>query len=105
MLIHQNVHSSFQLQITVLFFRWGNVTVSDGLLCELLPGPVTVVFERTLELNPDLNPGTSLVGIRVPDSGFVRDIARQVQQPLALTSANISNQPSSLSVEVYVLLF
>lgn len=42
--------------------RWGNVTISKKLLQELLPGPVTVVFERTLALNPELNPGTSLVG-------------------------------------------
>lgn len=85
--------------------RWGTVTVSDDLLRQLLPGPVTVVFERTLALNPELNPGTSLVGIRVPDSGFVRDIARRCGEPLALTSANVSNLPSSLTTEVRDVFF
>jgi hypothetical protein len=74
--------------------------VSEALLLELLPGPVTVVFDRKLNLNPELNPGTSLVGVRVPNCRFIRDICRYLQQPLALTSANISNQPSSLSVDV-----
>lgn len=76
------------------------MTISSGLLRELLPGPVTVVFERTLTLNPHLNPGTTLVGIRVPDHGFVRDVASECGQPLALTSANPSGSPSTLSTEV-----
>jgi tRNA threonylcarbamoyl adenosine modification protein (Sua5/YciO/YrdC/YwlC family) len=86
-------------------YRFGKVTISDTLLHQLLPGPVTVVFERTLALNPRLNPGTSLVGIRVPDSGFVCDVARQCGQPLALTSANISDHPSSVCVQEFADLW
>ncbi len=76
------------------------MTISTALLQELLPGPVTVVFERTLSLNPDLNPGTTLVGIRVPNYGFVREVARACGEPLALTSANRSRGPSTLSIQV-----
>jgi len=78
--------------------------VSDELLHKLLPGPVTVVFQRTAALNPSLNPGSSTIGIRVPASGFVCDVARRCGEPLALTSANVSAQPSSLAVEVIVYL-
>jgi len=85
---------------TILPYRWSLVNVSHDLLCELLPGPVTVVFERSPSLNPGLNPGTTLVGIRVPDSGFIRDVTRACKGPLALTSANISNAPSAVSIEV-----
>jgi len=89
-----------------LFFhcRWGQVAVSEELLRALLPGPVTVVFQRTAALNPALNPGSSTIGIRVPASGFVCDVARCCGEPLALTSANISAQPSSLVIEVWVCL-
>ena len=76
------------------------MTVARSVLNELLPGPVTVVFNRTLRLNPALNPGTTLVGVRVPDYGFVRDLSRACGEPLALTSANKSSQPSTISVEV-----
>ena len=79
----------------------GQVTISNALLNELLPGPVTVVFERTLNLNPELNPGTTLVGIRVPDHGFVRDVSRLCKEPLALTSANPSAAGSTLSIQVW----
>jgi len=80
------------------------VTVSTALLHDLLPGPVTVVFERTPALNPSLNPGSSTIGVRVPASGFVCDVARQCGQPLALTSANVTAQPSALSIEVLMPL-
>lgn len=82
-------------------YKWANVTVSETLLKSLLPGPVTVVFERSPLLNSDLNPGTTLVGIRVPANGFVRDICRLCDEPLALTSANVSNTQSSLCVEEF----
>ncbi|KAI0233227.1 YrdC domain-containing protein, mitochondrial [Lamellibrachia satsuma] len=85
--------------------KWGRVTVSSQLLSELLPGPVTVVFERTLNLNPDLNPGTSLVGIRVPNHGFVQEICEKCAEPLALTSANISSEPSALAVKEFEALW
>jgi tRNA threonylcarbamoyl adenosine modification protein (Sua5/YciO/YrdC/YwlC family) len=86
-------------------YRWGEVTITDNLLQELLPGPVTVVFKRTVELNADLNPATHLVGIRVPDYGFVREVARQCREPLALTSANPSTAPSTVSIEEFQCLW
>lgn len=81
--------------------KWGHVTVSDKLLNELLPGPVTLIFERTSLLNHDLNPGTDLVGIRIPDSWFIRQLAASCSEPLALTSANISGAQSTLAVEEF----
>lgn len=35
----------------------------------------------------------------MPDNGFVRDVCRNAGGALALTSANLSGQPSSLTVE------
>lgn len=112
--------------------------VPEELLKELLPGPVTLVMERSEELNKDLNPFTpvsqvfsfssylafsgiqnkpvpylfqpipynllspwpQLVGVRIPDHAFMQELAQMFEGPLALTSANISSQASSLKVEV-----
>ncbi|KAK3098007.1 hypothetical protein FSP39_015257 [Pinctada imbricata] len=82
-------------------FRWCHVTVSKTLLSELLPGPVTLVFQRTNELNPELNPNTPLVGVRIPDNKFIRSVARACDSPLALTSANISAAQSTLNVQEF----
>merc|ERR1712226_231607 len=61
----------------------------------LLPGPVTTVLKR----NPNLNPNVESVGIRVIDTDILNQLMSEVNEPLALTSANISGQTSSLCLE------
>ncbi|XP_056413072.1 threonylcarbamoyl-AMP synthase [Hyla sarda] len=82
-------------------YKYCHVNVPDQLLRDLLPGPVTLVMERSDELNKELNPYTPLVGVRIPDHAFIRQLAQICTEPLALTSANISTQPSTLSVEEF----
>ncbi|MBZ3887578.1 YrdC domain-containing protein, mitochondrial [Sciurus carolinensis] len=65
-------------------------------------GPVTLVMECSEELNKDLNLFTPLVGIQIPpDHAFMRDLAQMFERPLALTSANLSSQASSLNDEEF----
>ncbi|XP_070805651.1 threonylcarbamoyl-AMP synthase [Pituophis catenifer annectens] len=78
--------------------RYCRVPVPEELLRDLLPGPVTLVMPRSDALNADLNPFTPLVGVRVPNHHFVRELARACDGPLALTSANVSDRASSLTV-------
>ncbi|XP_057259386.1 threonylcarbamoyl-AMP synthase [Pezoporus wallicus] len=82
-------------------YRYCRVNVPDELLRDLLPGPVTLVLQRSEELNKDLNPFTSLVGVRIPNHPFIRELARACSGPLALTSANISSQASTLTVSEF----
>lgn len=82
-------------------YHWGKVTIPHSLLSSLLPGPVTLVFQRTPQLNPALNPGTDLVGIRIPDEEFIRTVVKCCGSPIALTSANISTKESPLCVEEF----
>ncbi|GLT99056.1 hypothetical protein SLE2022_165230 [Rubroshorea leprosula] len=71
-----------------------------GLLDSLLPGPVTVVLQRgeSSILEKSLNPGLDSIGVRVPDSNFIRIISRGSGSALALTSANLSGKPSSVCI-------
>lgn len=72
------------------------------LLNAILPGPVTIVLEKSVHLNnPFLNPGVDKIGIRIPDFKFIRDVCRKLKQPMALTSANRSNEKSSLNVHEF----
>ncbi|CAL4063346.1 unnamed protein product [Meganyctiphanes norvegica] len=82
-------------------YKWGTVTVPHSLLTSLLPGPVTLVFNRTPLLNPSLNPGHDTVAIRIPDAEFIRGVAAKCSSPLALTSANISTKESPLEVKEF----
>ena len=85
---------------TSFLHRWAVNTVSHELLSALLPGAVTAVLERKDSLNPDLNPSKRTIGIRVPDHPFLLRLAQELGGPIALTSANISNERSTLSVAV-----
>lgn len=76
---------------------WGILDdIPANMLEQLLPGPYTICLRRTPALNRALNPGIDTVGIRVPDNKFIRSVA-QIAGPLALTSANVSSEPSSLN--------
>lgn len=76
---------------------WGDVSdLPPNLLDSLLPGPVTVILNRTNATSLKLNPGVKKVGVRVPDSSFIRDIAINFGSAIALTSANRSNYSSTL---------
>lgn len=78
-----------------------------GLVGALLPGPVTLLLERRADapLAPGLNRGTASLGVRIPDSAFVRAVARQLGGALALTSANASGQTSSVAVTEFQQLW
>lgn len=82
-------------------YKWGKVVVDRTLLEDLLPGPVTLVFERQSVLNPNLNPNTNLIGIRIPGHRFIMNLVEYHGGPVALTSANFSNDPSTLEVEEF----
>uniref|UniRef100_A0A023G7S8 Threonylcarbamoyl-AMP synthase n=1 Tax=Amblyomma triste TaxID=251400 RepID=A0A023G7S8_AMBTT len=84
---------------------WAEVSIPETLLRQLFPGPVTAVFCRTPRLNPALNPLTNLVGVRVPDSDFIRETAKRCGGPLALTSANVSSEMSTLTVKEFQSLW
>jgi L-threonylcarbamoyladenylate synthase len=67
--------------------------------CErFLPGPVTVLLERTDRVPNVLVAGRDRVGIRVPDHELSRNLARRVG-PITATSANRSGEPSARRVE------
>lgn len=65
----------------------------------LLPGPFTIVLKRSSALNKDLNPNIDNVGVRVPDHNFIRSVCRELNCPLALTSANKSGDISPTLVD------
>ncbi|XP_077430884.1 threonylcarbamoyl-AMP synthase [Vanacampus margaritifer] len=82
-------------------YKYCKVKVKEELLRDLLPGPVTLVLERSAILNKELNPFTSLVGVRIPDCAFMRRLCQMCAEPLALTSANVSAQNSTVAVHEF----
>jgi L-threonylcarbamoyladenylate synthase len=60
---------------------------------EFLPGPVTVVCEKTDDVPDALTAGSDRVGVRVPDHEVALALCERVA-PVTATSANISGTPS-----------
>lgn len=85
------------------FYHWGDgAHLPKEMLSQLLPGPVTIVVNRSQYLNnPFLNNGIQKIGIRIPDFDFIRDLSRSFKQPIALSSANRSSEKSTLHVDEF----
>ncbi|CAF5059112.1 unnamed protein product, partial [Rotaria sp. Silwood1] len=46
-------------------------------------------------------PNINNVAIRIPNCQFMIELAQRLQEPIALTSANISNEPSSICIDEF----
>ena len=67
------------------------------------PGPLTIVVPKHISLPASVS-ATNTVGVRVPDHIIARSVLR-VAGPMAVTSANLSGQPSpSTAEEVFTQL-
>jgi L-threonylcarbamoyladenylate synthase len=62
------------------------------------PGPLTVILKRQPSLRMDLGETEGTVALRVPDHDLARDILRATG-PMAVSSANISGLPATLSCD------
>jgi len=67
---------------------------------------VKLVLDRKTTLPAELNPlNQESIGIRIPDNEFMIKLAQMLDEPIALTSANISNEPSSLDITEFKSLW
>lgn len=66
---------------------------AERFMREFLPGPVTVICERTDDVPDALTAGSDRVGVRVPDHDLARELLAEAG-PLTATSANLSGQGS-----------
>jgi L-threonylcarbamoyladenylate synthase len=81
--------------------RW-YAYISDAkarFLEKVWPGAVTAVFHHKEKLPPILTGGLGTLGIRVPDHPFLMRLLRDLDFPLAQTSANISAKPPAKNIE------
>ena len=63
------------------------------------PGPLTLVFMKNNEISNTITGGLDTIGVRMPNHKIALKIIENFGKPLATTSANISNQKSSLTAE------
>ncbi len=64
------------------------------LLQAIWPGALTVVLPKNPKLPDDVTAGQSTVAVRIPDHPTCLELVTRVGRPLAVTSANLSGQPT-----------
>jgi L-threonylcarbamoyladenylate synthase len=64
------------------------------MLQELWPGALTVVLPKNPALPDDVTAGQNTVAVRIPDHPTCLELVTRVGRPLAVTSANLSGQPT-----------
>ncbi len=70
---------------------------AEKLIARFWPGPLTVLVPKKPSL-PAVVSATATVGVRIPDHEVARALLR-LAGPMAVTSANISSQPSPTTAE------
>lgn len=69
------------------------------LLQALWPGDLTVVLPKNPALPDEVTAGESTVAVRVPDHPVCLELVTRVGRPLAVTSANLSGQPTPTTAQ------
>ncbi len=69
------------------------------LLQTLWPGALTVVLPKVEALPNDVTAGQKTVAVRIPNHPACLELVRQVGRPLAITSANLSGQPTPATAQ------
>lgn len=63
-------------------------------LIEASVRPTTVIYDRGINLAPNVTASDGSVAIRVSDDRYCRELCRALRRPVVSTSANISGQPA-----------
>lgn len=77
----------------------------EAMMKKFLPGELTVLVHSKNNLPEWVTLGTGVIGIRVPDSAFIRDLFAKVGKPCLVTSANRSGEPTSRYYEEVLKIF
>lgn len=66
---------------------------------QFLPGPLTIILRAKANIAKSINSLSQTVAIRIPANDFLLQLLSQYDNPIAGTSANLSNTESSLHFE------
>ena len=64
-----------------------------------MPGALTIVVRLKEGVSRKFTNGKDTIAIRMPDSSFVLDVIRRLDCPLMVSSANMSGEPTALTME------
>lgn len=69
------------------------------LIKAFVPGALTLIFNKKPHIEDYVTNGKPTIGIRVPDDEWILDLISKLNQPILVTSANLSDTGSLLKWE------
>jgi len=77
-----------------------NITeVEQKLIDAFMPGPFTIVLDKTSKIPDIVSAGLPTVAVRMPENVIARGIITFAGVPIAAPSANVSGKPSGTNIE------
>lgn len=67
--------------------------LSDSMLSQFYPGPVTLLLHKPDLISDTITSGSKKVGVRIPNHRHTLDMIEALGRPIITTSANLSGQP------------
>lgn len=72
---------------------------SEKIINAFMPGPITILLEKRIEIPKYVNNGLRLIAVRMATSKTLEELIEKVGSPVFMTSANISGEPVCKSIE------
>ena len=66
-------------------------------LIEMSEKPITIIYEKSMGLSPNISKANETVGIRVTNEAFSKRLIERFKKPIVSTSANISGEANPAS--------
>lgn len=57
-----------------------------------MPGPLTIIFKKKDVIDDYVTANKDTIGIRIPNDKWILNLIKEVDKPLLVTSANLSNE-------------
>lgn len=70
---------------------------AEKILDRIWPGPITIILRKKDVIPYILTANGETVGMRIPSSGFIKDLMKLIDFPITATSANISGEKNLLN--------
>ncbi len=79
--------------------------VEYALIKKFLPGPLTIILKKKKIVPNILTANSNTVGIRIPSNKIALELINYCNVPIATSSANISNKPNGINLELIMKEF
>ena len=77
----------------------------EELINKYMPGALTIILDKKENVSNMLTSNLSTIGVRIPNNEIALKILKNIENPLATTSANISGNQAGIEINDFINTF